>query len=156
MNIRYMAVMLTLGIAPLAVHAGVYSWKDADGKTHYGDRPPAARQADSRQLQAAPPADEAARKALTEQLMADREKQLKAGESDKKTEESQAAEQQRKVSCQQARTNLGAIESGKVRYTVGANGEPLALDGAARDAEIAKARRSVSEWCSPPKTDSKK
>ena len=156
MNIRHLAVLLTLGAVPFAIQAGVYSWKGADGKTHYGDRPPAERQADSRQLQAAPPADESAQKAVGERQMAEREKQQKAQETGKKAQEDQAEEQKRKEGCQQAKANLEALESGKVRYSIDAKGERVGLEGAAREAELAKARKSFSEWCAPPKPAAKK
>jgi hypothetical protein len=36
-----LALLLALGATALAAHADVYKWKDKDGKTHFGDRPPA-------------------------------------------------------------------------------------------------------------------
>jgi len=145
------SIILILIMIPSTGLSQVYSWKDASGKVHYGDRPPAARQAEARKLAAPPPVDaEAERKALNERLMADREKQQKAQEEGKKTQESQAEAQKRAEGCQRAKSNLAAIESGQVRFALNAKGERTALDGAARDAEIARARKAVSEWCAPP------
>lgn len=148
--------LLALGLFSCIVQGGVYSWKDADGKVHYGDRPPAEKQADSRKLAAPPPVDsDAAQKNLAEHQMTNKEKQQKTQESAQKMQEEQAETARRKEHCQQARTNLMAVESGQVRFTVDAKGERVGLDGAVRDAEIAKARKAVSEWCAPPKPTAK-
>jgi len=130
--------------------AQVYSWKDASGKIHYGDRPPAERQADSRKLAAPPPMDvEAMRSANAEKQLAEREKQQKAKESASKAEEDQAATRQREENCRQARASLASLESGQIRFTIDAKGERVALDGAVREAELGKARNSVDSWCKP-------
>lgn len=144
---------LLLACLPLTAVAQVYSWKDANGKTHYGDRPPATKLIETRKLSAAPPVDvEANRKALAEQQLADREKQQKAQAKAKETQQEQADNQARAANCNEARANLVAIESGAVRYALDPQGGRIALDGAAREAELAKARKSISDWCSPPKS----
>lgn len=146
------AILLILSLIPVAGLSQVYSWKDANGKVHYGDRPPAAKQGDARKLAAPPQVDvEAERKALNERQLAEREKQQKAQDEGKKTQETQAEARKREEGCRQAKTNLAAIESGQVRFTIDAKGERIGLDGAARDAEIARARKAMSEWCAPPK-----
>ncbi len=143
--------LITLSFLPAIAMSQVFSWKDENGKVHYGDRPPASKQADSRKLAAPPPVDaEANRKALVERQFAEREKQQKSQEEAKKTQENQAQTKEREANCQQARSNLAAVESGQVRFSVDAKGERVALDGAVRDAEIAKARKAVDSWCSPP------
>lgn len=147
---------LLLGVASNTSLAGVYSWKDADGKVHYGDRPPAEKQSDSRKLAAPPPVDSAAtQKDLANRQMADKEKQQKSQDTAKKSQEDQADTARRQEGCQQARSNLAAVESGQVRFTIDAKGERVGLDGAVRDAEIAKARKAVTEWCTPPKPAAK-
>ncbi len=130
----------------------VYSWKDASGKIHYGDRPPAEKKADTRKLNPAPMATDdvdAARKAKAERQMEEREKQSKAQEGNKKPEDPAQAKQ-RADNCRQARANLTAIESGEVRFSINDKGERVALDGGVREAELAKARKSVDDWCKAP------
>lgn len=151
MRLRTLALLIA-SLLPAAAMAEVYSWKDASGKTHYGDRPPAAKQGDTRKLAAPPAVDaEAERKAFNERQMAEKEKRQKAQEEGKKSQETQAEARKREEGCRQAKSNLSAIESGQIRYTVGADGERKALDGTVRDAEIARARKAVGEWCAPPK-----
>lgn len=142
--------LVLIAFLPASGLAQVYSWKDSSGKIHYGDRPPAERQADSRKLAAPPPVDvEAIRSANAEKQLEEREKQQKAKESASKAEEDQAAARQREENCLQARTNLTALESGLIRFTMNAKGERIAMDGATREAELGKARNGVDSWCKP-------
>lgn len=154
---RRLASLISLTVfaaLPAAGLAEVFSWKDASGKVHYGSQPPASQQAEARRLAAPPPVTpdvEAARKAGAERQMAEREKQQKTQEGAKKSQEDQAAVKEREENCRQAKTSLAALESGQVRYTLDARGERVALDGAVRDAELNKARKSVESWCKPQK-----
>lgn len=143
--------LLILSLLPLVASAEVFSWKDASGKVHYGDKPPAGSQAEARKLAAPPPFDaEATRKAFNEKQVAEREKQQKSQEEAKKAQDQQAQNQLREENCRQARSTLSAIESGQIRFTVNSSGERVALDGAMREAELARGRKSVADWCSPP------
>ena len=55
MNRRFAPLaILALLLAALPASGQVYSWKDKDGRTHYGDMPPAAVEATL--LRGAPPA----------------------------------------------------------------------------------------------------
>lgn len=138
---------------PLASQAQMYSWKDANGKIHYGDRPPAEKQSQARKVQGAPSETgdvAAARKTSAERQFDEREKQAKAEESGKKPPEDPAQAKVREENCQRARSNLAALESGQIRFSTNAKGERIALDGAVREAELARARKSVDDWCKPP------
>ncbi|MDP2170998.1 MAG: DUF4124 domain-containing protein [Rhodocyclaceae bacterium] len=142
--------LVLIALLPASGLAQVYSWKDSSGKIHYGDRPPAERQAASRKLAAPPAVDvEAMRSANAEKQLTEREKQQKSKESAAKAEEVEAAARQREENCRQARTNLASLESGQIRFTMNAKGERIAMDGATREAELAKARSSVDSWCKP-------
>lgn len=143
--------LFSLVFIPSLSQGQVYSWKDASGKIHYGDRPPAERQPDARKLAPAPASDDiaAARKAAAERQFNEREKQAKAGDSTRKPEDPAQAKQ-REANCRQARSNLAALESGQIRFSTNEKGERIALDGSVREAELAKARKSVDDWCKPP------
>lgn len=151
-----LAALLALFVCatlPTAASAQVYSWKDASGKVHYGSQPPAG-QAEARKLAAPPPptADQAAaQKAAAERQMSEREKQQKAQEDAKKGQEDQAMARERAENCRQAKAALASLESGQSRYTLNDKGERVALDGAVRDAEIARARKNADSWCKPLK-----
>jgi type IV secretory pathway VirB10-like protein len=139
-----------IALLPASGLAQVYSWKDSSGKTHYGDRPPAERQADSRKLAAPPAVDvEAIRSANAQKQLDEREKQQKTKESASKAEEDQAATRQREENCRQAKSSLAALESGLIRFSMNTKGERIAIDGETREAELGKARKSVESWCKP-------
>lgn len=143
-------IFLTL---PMASQSQVYSWKDASGKVHYGDRPPAEKQAQPRKVQGAPSETgdvEAARKSSAERQFGEREKQAKAAGGVKNPTEDPAQAKIREDNCRQAKANLAALESGQARFSINDKGERVALDGAVRDAELARARKSVDDWCKPP------
>ncbi|MDP1653200.1 MAG: DUF4124 domain-containing protein [Rhodocyclaceae bacterium] len=145
--------LIALALLPGAGQSQVYSWKDASGKIHYGDRPPAERQADKRKLPGAPAKTddvEAARKASAERQFSEREKQGKAAESAKNAPEDAARTKEREANCRQAKASLASLESGQVRFAIDERGERVALDGNVREAELAKARKSVDSWCKPP------
>ena len=152
MRPNHACALACLAIAlPLAAVAQVYSWKDASGKIHYGDRPPAERQAQIRRLPGAPSAssdEAAAQKAAAERKFAAREKQA-AGES-KPAPEDPAQARIREENCRRAKSALAGLESGQVRFTLNEKGERIALDGAVREAELARARQAVDDWCKPP------
>ncbi len=145
-----MPACLTM-LLPLVATAEVYSWKDESGKIHYGDRPPAERQAQARRLPAAPIATSdaaAVRKEAAERKFAEREKQA-AGES-KTMPEDPAQAKLREENCQRAKATLAGLESGQVRFMLNEKGERVALDGAVREAELARARKAVEDWCKAP------
>jgi len=152
------SLILSLGsliflAVPLASQAQMYSWKDASGKVHYGDRPPAEKQSQARKLPGAPSetSDVAtARKSAAERQFDEREKQAKAEEGTKKPAEDPAQAKVRVENCQRARSNLAALESGQIRFSMNEKGERVALDGGVREAELARARKSVDDWCKPP------
>lgn len=82
-------VLLFLSFAAPLAQAEMYSWRDANGKIHYGDKPPATQSAGARQLTAPPLPDDpqGARKAFLERQRLERERQQ--AEEDKKKAEAE-------------------------------------------------------------------
>jgi hypothetical protein len=147
-----LAIAIVLTLLPPAAAAQVYSWKDANGKIHYTDRPPVESGVQARRLGPATSASSDA--AAAQQAAADRRAELaknakEAKEKAAEVEKNRAEDEQRAAECQRARANLQNMESGQIRYRLTPGGEREALDGAARDAEIATAQRAVDSWCSP-------
>lgn len=148
---RHIAIA-TLLLLPFVATAQVYSWKDANGKVHYSDQPPADRAANSRRLAAPSPASGDA-PAATQELADKKQDAAKqaadAKEKAAKAEKEREQEAQRQVNCERAQRNLQGIESGQIRFRMGASGEREALDGSVREAELAAARQAVESNCSP-------
>lgn len=151
------AIALIALLLPLAAVAQVYTWKDASGKIHYSDQPPPDQGAKSRVLPTdnTDIADPAAVKAAAQRRLELNKKAKERQEAATKAAKEQAQNEQRQKDCERARQNLQGLESGQIRFRMGANGEREALDGSARAAELANARRNVEAACSPrPKASS--
>lgn len=101
-GLRAMAGVALLALAPAAVSAPVYQWKDASGQTVYSDQPPPAGVSAEQMKLAAPPsaadveASQQRTKAMqqqTEQLNAERQlRAQRAAAAAKQTEAEQAQE----------------------------------------------------------------
>ena len=148
--------------AALAFSAGasaqLYKWKDANGRTRYGDTPPPGAAATQIRgpsaIPAPPPAADAkddkadkGDKALTpEQAFRKRQQERAAAEDKAAKERAEAAA--KKSNCQTAQTQLRLLQSGQRVSTLNAAGERVYLDDAQRSAETARAQKAVSDWCS--------
>lgn len=139
--------MLMLALPAVVVAGGVYKWVDEQGRTHYGDKPPAG-QAQSVDIDAAPAAaaDQPAQQ-FEEQAV------LKAMEEDRAEKKEQRAEEdrvraQRKASCDQATANLNHVRTAGYLYVPTADPKnPRILDKNEHQAEIARAEQAVKQWC---------
>jgi hypothetical protein len=141
---------LALFLFALSAAAQVYSWKDADGRIHYSDHPPAEKAKDAKRLGTAaqpPEGADAARKAVAEKEIEGRKEGQKTKEAAEKAEKEKSAAAEKQPQCERAKANLASIESGQIRFVVGANGEKVALEGSVRDSELANARKAVDSWC---------
>jgi len=145
------AIALIALLLPFAAAAQVYTWKDANGKIHYSDQPPPDQGTRSRvvNVDKADTADvPAAQKAAADKRL-DANKQAKdQKEAADKAAKEKADEAQRQQDCERARVSLQGLESGQIRYRMGADGEREALDDSAREAELANARRVMEATCS--------
>ncbi|HEX8987786.1 MAG TPA: DUF4124 domain-containing protein [Rhodocyclaceae bacterium] len=147
MRLRQLAP-LVFALCSMVASAQMYSWKDANGKVHYSDEPPPDK-TPARKV-AAPasgPGDPNASRALAEQEAASRKKQKEGQDAAAKAAKEKAASEERAAECERARANLQSIESGQTRFTIDAKGERMAMDGDAREAELARARRAVEANC---------
>jgi hypothetical protein len=147
------AFLASLLLLPLTVGAQVYSWKDASGKMHYGDQPPADRGVQTRRVGAAnttSPAQAApARPSAAEQRLDAKLQDKEAAEQKAKAERERMEEERRQQDCQRARNAMQGIESGRVRFRLGADGEREALEDAARDDEMNRLQQAVEASCTP-------
>jgi Domain of unknown function (DUF4124) len=148
---RSIALLAAL-LLPLAATAEVYSWKDANGKIHYSDHPPADKGQATRTLAPEPITTDDTEKARTsaaERRLETNKSAKEAKEKSEKAEKQRADDAQRQQDCERARLAVQGLESGQIRFRMGANGEREALEDNARDAELANARRAAEVSCSP-------
>ena len=153
-----LAAVLALLVLPLAAIAQVYTWRDANGKIHYSDQPPADRGAQSRRL--APSADSddvaAAPKAASDRRAESDKQAADAKAKQAEADRNRIEDAQRQEACERSRTNLYGIQSGQIRFRMTPSGEREALDGSVRDAELAEAQRAVDINCAPRPATPKK
>jgi hypothetical protein len=161
-------LFVSLGLALAAVSfalpslAQQYKWVDKDGRTQYGDTPPAGVNATRLKGPSAPasaPAPEgkaaakdakAAKGPLTpaEQDAEFRKRQAEAQKSREKDEKASQEQEAKRANCSSAQEQLRMLESGQRVARTNANGERYFIDDDQRAGDIAKARKSVSDWCS--------
>jgi hypothetical protein len=131
--------------------AEVYKWTDAEGRVHFGDRPPQSG-ADavplSRKAQSisAPTADERLDK---------QRRLLHAFEEERRQRrDAQAQAQQEKTTrqrnCVEARDDLRSQEVAGALYRLGADGQRIYLDAAERARALEETRAAVRHWCGAP------
>ena len=166
MNIARTGLAFVLAAACCAVQAQAYKWVDKDGKTRYGDFPPAGVKATPmRGVDPAPaPSPSPSASATTEkgdaaksapkgpltpaeQAQAFRERQAKAKEAAEKAEKERANEDARKRNCAAAQESLRTLESGRRISSTNAQGETVFLDEAQMRQRAAEARKMVAESC---------
>lgn len=141
----FVLLLLTLP-AGTAVAEKYYKWQDADGAWHYTTTPPPADRAASevrveRREPEAPPA--AAAPATPAPAAA------AARDGGPKLTEAQAA-QARRASCEQARRNVQTMQNSTVvRMDLDGDGTPETLDDAQLQAQLARARQQVQQFCDP-------
>jgi len=136
--------------ASAAVSEGIYKWTDAQGRVHFGDRPPGdgaptAIASPAAQPEAAP--DEAERAERRQRLLdMYRDERLEKQERETKQK---AEEEDRRRRCAFARDRLDRYERSARVYEPLPNGERRYLSDTERDAEIFTTRNEVDRWCSP-------
>jgi len=137
-------------LAATAVSAQVYEWKDAQGKTHYSDKPPVG----TAQVQkiAAPESSapsNSAQKTTADRELEFRKRQKDAQESAEKAKKDQAASTDLKDNCENARRALEVLESGERIALRDGQGERYYMDDAQRQQETDKARQFIQTYCKP-------
>jgi len=128
--------------------AGVYKWRDADGRIHYGDQPPPGRPAQSVDLEAAPPPDTGAaqrqnkRRRLLDIYREDRERLQQ-----QRTAEQQEREQRARY-CARVRKTLQATRNATFLYEkTGDPDNPRIFSDAERKARTRALQEQVQKWC---------
>lgn len=161
------AVLVLALFAALPALAQIYSWKDKDGRVHFGDTPPPAGEV--RVIEGAParrpapppaPEPDTAAKAgedaaqpakqpptLAEREQAFRERRAAEAEARAKADEDAARDAERQRFCEQARNQLAALQSGQRVSRFNAAGEREFLDDAARGAETTRLQQQIGEHC---------
>jgi hypothetical protein len=146
-RIARVTLLGALAAFPIAASAQVYKWIDDDGRTIVSDTPPPGK-TKAQQIRkgtATPDAQDPSATAAGDKPKAD--KSEKSNKSEKT-----AAEGSKKIlipappdkaTCNHARQNLQALESGAQLNTKGPGGERVLMDDSARAQELARVRETL-------------
>jgi hypothetical protein len=145
-------LLILLILASTNTFAAISKWVDDQGRVHYSDRPPPPGTQQNLLREDSNTQDSASSGASDAKTIAEREAELKKENAGKQAEadkaaQKQAAEDARKASCDSARENLRALQSGLRVMTVNANGEKSYMDDKERQQRIDKANKAISDYC---------
>jgi hypothetical protein len=134
--------------AGAATAAGVYKWVDAEGRVHFGDRPPdlGATAVEVPNTPVAPSVPDAAG-ARDQQERLLRAYAAERQERREREAKSRAEAEQRARNCAQARDRLRQYESAGYLYRLDPAGERVIVSDAEREQSTAEARAAVAQWC---------
>jgi hypothetical protein len=140
--------MLVLSLTCAQAPAEVYKWFDAQGKTHYGDRPPGSgTESHSIDLPPAPTrdADHAQRSLMQRRLL----EAIEAERAEQQQAEAEAAAAKRKnmQECDKAKRDLAAFERANIIYSKDEDGGRIYMSDEERRESLDRARIWVAKNC---------
>jgi len=146
------ACLLTgmLLITPTSVLSEVYKWVDQQGRTHYGEKPPA--KTTSEQMHLNPSSSPSVDNISPQEHKNRQRKLLRAYEEERLQREDNRLKakqdsERRKRQCSTARNRLRIVGSGRRIYDLDKQGNRVYLDSKALDKARAAAARDVRRLC---------
>jgi len=120
---RLLISLFLLSLSPFS-HAAVYQWTDANGQTHFGDRPPAKASTKEVRVNAAPAQTDATARDRQQKMTEFLEQQQKEREERQAAEAKarQQAERQAEM-CRKLQARLKHLESVSTFYDINDKGE---------------------------------
>lgn len=143
-------LLLTLITLTAPSQAEVYRWVDAQGRIHFGDKPPARQGATSIEIESQPapaqPAPDAAERRDKQQRL------LRAWEEERRQREEQAAEakhkqERRQRNCHIAKDRLRTYRDAGRLYDLDQAGQRRVLGDTEHRAALKEAEEAVAYWC---------
>lgn len=140
-------ILVCLLITPIA-QAGTYRWVDENGRTHFGDRPPANTAADEVTLKATTPSpDEAVRQRKQRMNEFLEQTEQERAERNKTEAEQQAKATKHAVRCQALRARLKFLKSVSGIYRLNSEGERVFVDDEENERLRREFRARVQSEC---------
>ena len=145
---KALVVLMVLGFISVSANAAVYKWVDANGQTHFGDRPPAKAASSEVTVKAAPASvDAGARERhqkMTEFLEQQQEEREARQAANAKAEEK--AEKQAEL-CKKLRARLKFLASVSTFYNINDQGERVYVNEAENTQIREDFRAKVRKTC---------
>ena len=144
---RFALLAAALFLAP-SVGAQIYQWKDESGKTVISDKPPTGQVRQPKTVTLGTPAqNNQAQKSLADRELEFRKRQKEAQESREKTQKNESSATEKRQSCDNARRQLQALESGERIAMRDDKGERYYMEDAQREQETTKMRSLIETNC---------
>lgn len=141
------ALLLTVKTAD----AQLYKWVDEQGKVHYSDQPADAKTKSESTLnipnQPGTPSGADGGKSWQDKEQEFQKRKTSAAEAEAKKQKAEQEAKTQRENCEKAKQNLSQLESAVPVYTFNEKTGRTLLNQEQRTQEIAKARKSVAEWC---------
>ena len=146
----FIAVAILLATATVA--AQVYKWVDKDGKVQYSDTPPpaSATKTEAKKVDTSPAAAAVGNtptKALLDRAKDFDKRKADDAEKAKKSEADQKTAAGNATNCSDARAAVRELETGRPIARTSEAGAREFLSDEARQAEMARAQKSVADFC---------
>jgi len=148
-RIAFAAALCAMALAAAPASAALYKWTDENGRTVYGDTPPAGVKAEKVNAPIAPANPNAVRD------MAATDAQIKArqrarAEDDAKAEKTEADAKAKLERCAQIRGNIQTMRSTSPVYKFNEKGEKIYLEAPDREKSIADSESLLRNLNCPP------
>ena len=149
---------LVLATCSLGVNAQVYTWKDANGRTHFSDRPPIEAQAKTTRGSGSRPAPEESAasepkanasgpRTWEDQDREFRERRAKQAEEQSKAQEEAKVKAEKARYCDSLKRNLAMVERGGRVAQPTAGGEAQIMSDEQLNAEASRLRSQIAKDC---------
>jgi hypothetical protein len=136
--------LLALALAALPATAALYKWTDENGRTVYGDTPPAGVKVE-KVTTATPPADPNAVRDMAAKDAEFKARQKARAEQDAKAEKTQADAKAKLERCAQLRGNIQTMRSSAAVYKFNEKGEKVYFEDAERQKNIADSEKQLRD-----------
>jgi uncharacterized protein DUF4124 len=136
--------LLALALAAFPAAAALYKWTDENGRTVYGDTPPAGVKVE-KVTAAAPPADPNAVRDMAAKDAELKARQKARADQDTKADKAQADAKAKLERCAQLRGNIQTMRSGVAVYKFNDKGEKVYFEAADREKSISDSERQLRD-----------
>ena len=138
MSVKIALTLLCL--LPLSANAGVYKWVDANGQTHFGDRPPAKAASSEVTVKASPASVDAGARERHQKMTEFLARQAAGAKAEEK------AEKQAEL-CRKLRARLKHLASVSTFYNINDQGERVYVNEAENTRIREDFRKKVRSTC---------
>ena len=153
MNSRTFILALAIAVTPgIATAASVYKWTDENGITHFGDRQPTGKNAETVNVRTGSPAAASKRQSPQDRVESMAQEQEQTAEQERLSAQEEARQKQRKANCETARSNLSILRTSS-RIRIEEDGQQRYLSAEEIEEQRVKFQEIADQNCDPEPTE---